>query len=451
MTHPSKLNCRISSLSCDLTILVLGYFRSSVEAVAKEDQDCQSTNSLVTPLDVTILTNDISFLCDIKEDCHKRGLNRFWDRVAPLFRRNAIRSIEFIVAQTGCVAVARKIEVTGESDDDKNDADALQKEKSSPNTNEQVIAAVQCIRAINTQLTKRAEADYKKSRGSEDPPSPVVINFSLITNDRMGYHPVVQKWFRDLLALDQGKGRITLDLPETIDGMQCALSFEATYKVFPFRADSAAAAGLMTDLQLLARSGFEVLQLVPLSCVDASLISGVPIAVCARLENDLAKYNEMKALVSCLLKYLSDKEVALFLRSTDIIDAASRPIGDPLYHMNGQTFLLMAEELPGGDLMTRSQSQQESTGISQANVRVRVVGHPRGCLPATPPLSSSWTLEATRSLRWTETSSPCKSSPNMWKTLLISWKAPLSTRCWLPNQRRTKGSRRRNLPPKAIQ
>lgn len=283
----------------------------------------------------------------------------------PLFENDTIQTIEIVIAETGSVVLAGHDDATSESEDDADKADSSSDKSESPTNHKQEVAAVQCIQSIKAQLTRRSEDDFKKSRGSEDPPTAVTISLTSIPNDRLGYHTLFQQWLSELLALARDKGRLAFELPETMDGMQCSLSFEAAYKVFPFRADSLAAAGLMTDLQLLSQSTFEVLQLVPLSCIDASLIFGVPITVCAKLENGLVQYKEMKALVSCLFQYLSEKEVVLLLRSTDAHATEPLNFGDPLYHANGQTFLLMAEELPCQNLMASSQSQPDVDGASQ--------------------------------------------------------------------------------------
>ena len=81
-------------------------FLTQSKPVVKEDATFRTANSIVVPpLDVTVLTSDVSFLCDVKGDCHKRGLNRFWERTRPLFERNAIRSIEIVVATTGSIVL----------------------------------------------------------------------------------------------------------------------------------------------------------------------------------------------------------------------------------------------------------------------------------------------------------------------------------------------------------
>ena len=284
----------------------------------------------------------------------------------PLFEKNALRSVVIVIAQTGSVVLAGQLDIASQSEGDADNPELSSDKSELSPIHKQELAAVQCIQSIKSQLTRRSEDDFKKSRGSEDPLTVVTISLASIPNDHVGYHTLFQQWLSELLALARDKGRLAFEFPETIDGMQCSLSFEAAYKVFPFRADSIAAAGLMTDLQLLSQSTFEVLQLVPLSCIDASLIFGVPITVCAKLENDLVQYKEMKALVSCLFQYLIEKEVALLLRSADTSVTAPMDFGEPLYHVHGQTFLLMAEELPCRNLLAPSQSQPDGEGASQA-------------------------------------------------------------------------------------
>ena len=80
--------------------------------------------------------------------------------------------------------------------------------------------------------------------------------------------------------------------------------------------------------------------------------------VCAKLENDLAQYNEMKTLCGSVLRYLSENDVALLLRGTDTDDAETLEMTSRLYHTNQQTYLLMAEDLPSLSRNLMESSQQ---------------------------------------------------------------------------------------------
>ena len=58
------------------------------------------------PLDVTIFASDISLFTDSNVDSHRRGLNRFWEKMREAFRTGTIRSIVITVVETGAVALA---------------------------------------------------------------------------------------------------------------------------------------------------------------------------------------------------------------------------------------------------------------------------------------------------------------------------------------------------------
>jgi hypothetical protein len=118
------------------------------------------------------------------------------------------------------------------------------------------------------------------------------------------------------------------------------------YKTIPFRLDSALVQGLCRDLELIAESKLEAVQLVPIASIDASLLYGVVIGVRAGLEIDLDQHNEMGLLVRTLFKQLSSKDCALLLRSTNKGPPRSDHTRCGLFHDYDQTFLLMAEEIP---------------------------------------------------------------------------------------------------------
>jgi hypothetical protein len=57
----------------------------------------------------------------------------------------------------------------------------------------------------------------------------------------------------------------------------------------------------------------EVVQTIPLSSVDSSLIFGVPMSARASFDTDICRYNEMKMLARQLWTYLSRNDVVLVL------------------------------------------------------------------------------------------------------------------------------------------
>jgi hypothetical protein len=95
------------------------------------------------------------------------------------------------------------------------------------------------------------------------------------------------------------------------------------------------------------------------------LMFGTPLAVTAAFDDDLARYTEMKTVLSLLLHHLCDKECAMLLRSTNSADSGN-VFGDPLYHSNDQTFILMAEEVPGQHLLSLGlDSSQSINGLAK--------------------------------------------------------------------------------------
>uniref|UniRef100_A0A7S4QXI8 Uncharacterized protein n=1 Tax=Ditylum brightwellii TaxID=49249 RepID=A0A7S4QXI8_9STRA len=142
-----------------------------------------------------------------------------------------------------------------------------------------------------------------------------------------------------------------------MDGTQCSITLDLEYNVLPHRADSFATAALINDMKMLSASNVEVVQLIPLPSVDASLIYGVPISARAGLEVDLIRYKEMQLLVRQLWKYLATNDVAVLMRCTCqkvhgnnegsfFVHQSLQEYGC-YFHEEGddQLFLLMAEEV----------------------------------------------------------------------------------------------------------
>lgn len=204
----------------------------------------------------------------------------------------------------------------------------------------------ECVRTIQTQLVAQADNDFQKNRSILDAgESPMNISFSVIDNSTVGYQFLVRQWVRDaLLAQNLHSSNLELDLPETLDGTQCSVSLDVSYQVFPFSADSAECTRFLTDLQLLSESKLEVVQLVPLSSIDAGLLFGIPMLVRVGLASDLDQFQVMQFLVRSLFSLLNERESAVLLRRTGGKTPKSASTG--IFHSSEQTFLLMAKELP---------------------------------------------------------------------------------------------------------
>ena len=309
-------------------------------------------------MDVTILTNDISFLSDISETAHKRGLNAFWERVKKCKARSSagIRNVDIVSISTGSIVWSTSGESDGESKnideffesskDDKvqgiagnmeaTDTDAMARKRG--------IVTAQIIQSLQKQIEDQGEREFKENRsylqfdyGSL--PS-VNLNISSIDNACPGFKSLLRKWSRGRIS---DSHRLVLDLPEALDGTICSVSLDVVYKTMPFRLDSEWAKLLSEDLRLLCKSKIKVRQLVPISLVDSSMLYGVVMGIRAGLESDLDRHQEMSNMVQSLLAYLSLKDCALLIQS-DGLKLDNKKSG--LFHCNNQTLLLMAEELP---------------------------------------------------------------------------------------------------------
>jgi hypothetical protein len=300
-----------------------------------------------TPLDISILTNDVSLLCDTDAQSHKTGVTRFWKSVAPFFQDSKVGSIQIVMAKTGTLASVVDSEQNDDQDEDADGDTVMDTELDDSHLihkNDLVIS--ECVRTIQMQLVAQADDDFQKNRSTLDAgESPMNISFSVIDNSTVGYQFLVRQWVRDaLLAQTLYSSSLELDLPETLDGTQCSVSLDVSYQVFPFSADSAECTRFLTDLQLLSESKLEVVQLVPLSSIDAGLLFGLPMLVRVGLASDLDQFQVMQVLVRSLFSLLNERESAVLLRRTGGKTPKSASTG--IFHSSEQTFLLMAKELP---------------------------------------------------------------------------------------------------------
>jgi hypothetical protein len=314
-----------------------------VESILQEDakQDFKEDGYL----DITILTNDVSFFSDEKEASHKRALGAFWDRLKAKFQASKIRKLQIVLATTETQVLTvdkqhTEVEnraLTADSDDA---ADASAHVEAM--VRKRGIDVAQCLCAIQDHIEKRGQADFKENRSSvqfgQTTTPPVSLKFWKIESSSIGFKSLLRMWS---VEHSPAPKRILFDLPETLDGTQCSVSLDVSYKTMPFRFDSTLANRLSRDMELLSQSKLEVLQLVPIPLIDASLLYGIVMSARAAFESDIEQHHEMALLVRSLLTKLIQKDCALVLRSEGPADTE-----DSLFHQNGQLFLLMVQEIP---------------------------------------------------------------------------------------------------------
>ena len=333
----------------------------------------------MVPLKVVIFTSAASFLLDDNVPNHTTSIDAFWDKTVRYFRESKVRSIEIVVVM-GETIIDRTEDhpktILGEdslSDDIESDESDLKNTRDSDLVGNQKLKAnkdvvekgltdsmakqVGLLKTMKRHIESKVEADLKNSRSrlhldSNNDGKQLPVNISISAIDlAMDFSSLCQKWSRESLhaatisKLTQTSPMISFQLPETADFDACEISFTAYYKNMPFRVDSAQALRLYEDLILLSKASLQVVQLVPVSSIDASLIYGVTIGLRCAHENDEESHHEKNYLVQSLFQRLSTRDCALLLQSNNDqdIDQVSKP--DGLFHSceEKQQFLFMPE------------------------------------------------------------------------------------------------------------
>ncbi len=180
-----------------------------------------------------------------------------------------------------------------------------------------------------------------------------------VLDNVVDFYSLCEKWSRESLqaAMISDFGQIvptiSFQLPETSAFDACEVSFATFYKNMPFRVDSFKARQLYADLILLSKTNLHVIQLVPFSSIDASLIYGIAIGLRV-LQEDEKGDRESLFLFQSLCNQLAKRDCALCIRSSPEVDfdeencrkRLEKDTGnDGLFHSakESQYFLLMPE------------------------------------------------------------------------------------------------------------
>jgi hypothetical protein len=73
----------------------LALYSFPVESILHEDSKYGGSKG--ESLDITIMTNDISFLSDTNETSHKRGVKTFWERLKPKLQNGKLGNLQIVV------------------------------------------------------------------------------------------------------------------------------------------------------------------------------------------------------------------------------------------------------------------------------------------------------------------------------------------------------------------
>jgi hypothetical protein len=304
-----------------------GFFGDLVEAIERKlSRPRGSQFRHARP--ITLFTTDANLFADTASSSHVSGLERFWKRIRVAFDVNAVSSITIVIVETTSImhmmtTHIKKHHNAYEYPSLPGDNGRALDAPSLPNR----LHVMQCVNDIQRRIMELHQSPCLQSNHLTM--TPIKLNLEFIEGNSVSSHSLLQAWMNETFdktyaSLWNGinvigagvRGRLSFDLPETLDGIMCSISLDLQYTLLPNCIHSPATVRLVEEMLLfsiLPSSSVEVLQTIPLSSVDSSLIFGVPMSARASLEDDICRYNEMKMLTRQLWAYLSRNDVALVL------------------------------------------------------------------------------------------------------------------------------------------
>ncbi len=217
--------------------------KASSSASGKASSNSINLNAAATPVDITIISNDVAFFTDINIDSHKRALARVWERLRSKFHSNLICSISIIVFESKIAALDRPNEITSAAT-----KDSIREPVINTTSNNKVMdpatphpfKVAYCVQEIQNHIIKLSEKEYKqqgRNVATESKKNGMPMNIQLELCD---FHPILftsilQKWSRDILSSAASDScRICFELPETFDGTQSAVTLDLSYSILPY-------------------------------------------------------------------------------------------------------------------------------------------------------------------------------------------------------------------------
>jgi hypothetical protein len=297
----------------NISFLLVGKMLFDLDQRPKENQSL--------PLEFTILTSDMALFSETCSTKHVDCFERFAQKMKTLSQTDRISIIRLIVVETHMLAIGIDQSPTAESG-----RDAYKK------------ARTECISAIKGVM------DEIEINGSPTSSTGQLVQYSLSLMDGSisSYKALSCKIFRENLGVHNLRRQIGFDLPETPDGTQCRMYFDIFFQIFPYKLGSQEAKTLVEDLHRLSHSTLEIIQLVPVSCVDASLLYGVPFSVNPVLEQNFDRNEETECLTTVFFRYLQERDLSILFRASP---STGQPAGIDRPN-DVQNFLLMPQEFP---------------------------------------------------------------------------------------------------------
>lgn len=193
-------------------------------------------------------------------------------------------------------------------------ANTLERETNRQNACETKKHLFQCFEAIHAIQNQLSQLHSNIKEASPTEGNEVNINFEIIDSNAIGLSALLRSWTRECFPVV----KISFSLPELIDGTQCSISLDLEYTTLQYPVNSLLTYELIQSSKLLAddRTHFEVIQLVKVEDVDASLLYGNSMSARPGLEGDLFQHTEMETLVGELWKWLDENDCCLLIKCT---------------------------------------------------------------------------------------------------------------------------------------
>ena len=292
---------------------VLGNLLTSMaDKLAESDHGASSR-----PHSATLFTTDAVLFADEEVGSHLEGLDGFWEQIRPAIETNAVGGVEVrIVETTAGLARSGDGELDG-VDDEEGRATARAPDR------------YRAIAILNELRRRIAELNSARRLGTNDEngggPSASRDEMDVAIEYTEGNHASLrvlhQDWVRAAFVASYGpdgtRGRVEFPLPESRHGSGVTVVLDVEYALLPSGLRSERTATLAEDMAELSSTRFEIVQTLPLTGVDSSLVHGVPMRARPGDCGDAARYSEMRLLVRQLWKCLGRNGVALVLRGVD--------------------------------------------------------------------------------------------------------------------------------------
>jgi hypothetical protein len=320
-------------------------------------------------MDITVLVTDLSLFCDTSTESHKVAVGLFLKNVVPFYGKALLNSIQIVVVRTGALVLLPENSIehdtSGAVDASTDSVDSTRK-----------------LADQNHQLSMRTCVEsmqeiFEKLEFSSGSVCPVKVSLSIMEGNIFEFKKLSRAWIRDSLAMQRLHSRVRFDMPEILDGTQCSVNLDVCYQNFPFSINSPEAKMLISDLEYISSLHFRVVQLVPISSIDASMLFGIPLKAVSGLDqgNDQVAYEQMQSLVKCLFSLLKERDLAILLHASVRSSTVDLLLNN--YCGSEHMFILLPQESllhlsPSSGLLCRiahvDELLIESTPPAQANI-----------------------------------------------------------------------------------